>query len=953
MEEQFSDVRSGSSLAMNMQSPDFVHRANADYLEQLHAQYDRDPQSLGSQWQAFFAGIEAGADDPEAHVRAENYGQQSPDRLAQGVYDLVHSYRELGHCVAKLNPLGHNRTSHPLLELSESGLRDADLDQPIKAGSFLGPSARTLRDLLKQLRTTYCGSLGVEYMEITNREQRTWLQEHMEPALNRPVLTAAESRRVLELLVTAQSFEEFLHAKFLGQKRFSAEGAESLIPLLDTLIEVGAALGAEEVVMGMAHRGRLNVLAHVVHKPYEIIFGEFAKRVTPQSSEGEGDVKYHLGYSRNRVTVLGHKIHCSLSSNPSHLELINPVIEGIARAKQERRGDDERSCVVPILIHGEAAFTGQGVVPETLSLSELPGYRTGGTVHVIVNNQVGFTATPAETRFTPYPTDVAKMIQAPIFHVNGDDADAVAHAAHLAIGFRQQFKVDVLIDLWCYRRHGHNEADDPTFTQPLMYREIEEHLPVAQIYAEQLVREKRIEAGEADRIKAESRQRLDKALGLARKLKPRQRTFAFGGLWKGLGRPGNDWSARTAVGLESLRHVTDNTAQLPADFHLHRKLKRLLDGRVAMAAGTKLVDWSCAELWAIGCLLLEGFSVRLTGQDVERGTFSHRHAALHDYERGTRYVPLDHLAANQGRFTTINTMLSELAVLGFEYGFSSADPHTLVVWEAQFGDFANGAQPIIDQFIASAESKWQRMSGIVLLLPHGYEGQGPEHSSARLERFLQLCAQDNLQVCNPTHPAQYFHALRRQMHRSFRKPLVLLTPKSLLRDERTASQLADFTEGSFRLVIDDPAALDRDRVRRLVLCSGRVFYSLQAIRDERGAGRVALVRVEQIYPFPREELQAIVARYRRADEVIWVQEEPRNMGAWSFVEPLLRDLLPDTCVLSYQGRAEAASPATGSVGQHEVEEQAFVARALAEARDPSAEQAAKNDGAPRKHATRG
>jgi 2-oxoglutarate dehydrogenase E1 component len=936
---------------MNMQSLDFFHRANADYLEQLHAQFDRDPDSVGSQWRAFFAGFQAASDHQAAPAVSD--GQQPPDRLAQGAYDLVHSYRELGHCVAKLNPLGHNRPSHPLLKLSESGLRETDLDQPIDAESFLGPPAVTVRELLKQLTTTYCGSLGVEYMEITNREQRSWLQERMEPALNRPTLSGAESRRVLELLVTAQTLEEFLHAKFLGQKRFSVEGAESLIPLLETLIEVGAALGAEEVVMGMAHRGRLNVLAHVVHKPYEIIFGEFAKRVAPQSSEGEGDVKYHLGYSHNRVTVLGHKIHCSLSSNPSHLELINPVIEGIARAKQERRGDDERSCVVPILIHGEAAFTGQGVVPETLSLSELPGYRTGGTVHVIINNQVGFTATPAETRFTPYPTDVAKMIQAPIFHVNGDDPEAVVHAARLAIGFRQQFKVDVVIDLWCYRRHGHNEADDPTFTQPLMYREIEEHPPVAQIYSEQLVREKRIEAGEADRIKAEARKRLDRALGLARKLKPRQRIFAFGGLWKGLGRPGNDWSARTAVGIETLRHVTDKTAQLPADFHLHRKLKRLLDARAAMTDGTKPVDWSCAELWAIGSLLLEGISVRLTGQDVQRGTFSQRHAVLHDSERGTAYLPLDHLASDQGRFTTVNTMLSELAVLGFEYGFSSADPHALVLWEAQFGDFANGAQPIIDQFIASSETKWQRMSGIVLLLPHGYEGQGPEHSSARLERFLQLCAQNNLQVCNPTHPAQYFHALRRQMHRNFRKPLVLLTPKSLLRDERSASQLADFTDGSFRLAIDDPTVLDRDRVSRLVLCSGRVFYTLQAARDEQGADGVALVRVEQLYPFPREELQAIVARYRRADEVIWAQEEPRNMGAWSFVEPRLRNLLPDTRVLSYQGRDEAASPATGSLSQHEVEEQAFVARVLAGARHPSAEQPAKSDGEPRKHATRG
>jgi 2-oxoglutarate dehydrogenase E1 component len=937
-----------------MQPLDFFHRANADYLERLRAQYERDPRSLSNEWRAFFAGLQAGSDDLVPHPPVLGEAEQPPDRLTQGAYDLVHSYRELGHCIAKLDPLGHNRPPHPLLSLSESGLSESDLGRPIAAGSFLGPSAGTLRELLAQLTTTYCGTLGVEYMYITNREQRTWLQERMEPALNRPSLSAAESRRVLELLVTAQTFEEFLHAKFIGQKRFSVEGAESLIPLLDTLIEVGAALGAEEVVMGMPHRGRLNVLAHVVHKPYEIIFSEFDKTPPSQTPEGEGDVKYHLGYSHNRVTAQGHKIHCSLSSNPSHLELINPVIEGIARAKQERRGDREHHRVVPILIHGEAAFTGQGIVPETLSLSELPAYRTGGTVHVVVNNQVGFTASPAETRFTPYPTDVAKMIQAPIFHVNGDDPAAVVHAARLAIAFRQQFKEDVLIDLWCYRRHGHNEADDPTFTQPLMYREIEGHSPVAQIYAEQLVGEKRIEADEAKRIKAAARERLNQSLGLARELKPRQRILALGGLWQGLGWAGSDWSARTAVNAEILRQVTSAVARRPASFTPHRKLQRLLDARAAMAAGTKPVDWGCAELWAIGSLLLEGIGVRLTGQDVERGTFSHRHAVLHDFERGTRHVPLEHLAEEQGRFTTVNTMLSELAVLGFEYGFSTADPQTLVMWEAQFGDFANGAQPIIDQFIASAESKWQRMSGIVLLLPHGYEGQGPEHSSARLERFLQLCAQNNLQVCNPTHPAQYFHVLRRQMHRNFRKPLVLLTPKSLLRDERSASPLSDFTEGSFQPVIDDPGEPERNRVRRLVLCSGRVFYTLQAARKQEVHHRLALIRVEQLYPLPREELQAVFARYRRIDEVLWAQEEPRNMGAWSFIEPRLRELLPDNCVLTYQGRDEAASPATGYFGLHELEEKALVEKALGTAcKSGQVEQAAKSDGAALKQAARG
>jgi 2-oxoglutarate dehydrogenase E1 component len=904
---------------------DFFQRANADYIERLHAQYVRNPQSLNGEWAAFFAGLEAGSADGRRQAPLAAVGA-APRGLTEGVFDLVHSYRELGHFVARLDPLGHHRPPHPLLELGECGLSADDLERHVGAGSFLGPTSGTLHSLVEQLQATYCRTLGVEYMDIPDKEQRTWLAERMEPVLNRPEFSPGESLRILELLITAETFEKYLQAKFVGKKRFSIEGAEAVIPLLDTLIEEVAALGAQEVVMGMAHRGRLNVLAHVVHKPYEIILSEFLGAATPQTPEGDGDVKYHLGYSHDRVTARGHKIHCSLSYNPSHLELVDPVIEGIVRAKQERRGDGDHSQVVPVLIHGEAAFTGQGVVAETLGLSELLAYRTGGTIHIIINNQVGFTATPEQTRFTPYPTDVAKMIQAPIFHVNGDDPEAVVHATRLAVAFRQRFKVDVMIDVWCYRRHGHNETDDPTFTQPVMYKEIDKHAPVATLYSQRLMEEQKITPEEPRRIEAEVRKRLDDALGVAKELHPRQRIFALGGLWKGLGRAAKDWSAETSVGVETLRQITDSASSLPAGFALHPKLKRLVQGRRAMAQGERLVDWGCAEMWAIGSLLLEGTAVRLTGQDVERGTFSHRHAVLHDFERGTRHIPLQHLGDKQAAFTIVNTMLSEMAVLGFEYGFSSADPWTLVVWEAQFGDFVNGAQPVIDQYIASAESKWQRMSGIVLLLPHGYEGQGPEHSSARLERFLQLCAESNLQVCYPTHPAQYFHLLRGQMRRNFRKPLVVMTPKSLLRDELSTSRLAEFSEAGFRAVIDDPAEVDRERVKRLVLCSGRIYFTLQRARQERAADDVALVRVEQLYPFPRQELHAVINGYRRAHEVCWVQEEPRNMGAWSFVEPRLREVLPDGRVLSFQGRAEAASPATGSFRLHEVEEQALVRR---------------------------
>jgi 2-oxoglutarate dehydrogenase E1 component len=902
---------------------DFFHPGNAAYLEQLQAEYERDPSSLDPQWRIFFTGFEAGASQRVA-AAAELAGR--PADLTYQVYDLVHSYRELGHCIAQVDPLGRRHQFQPLLELSEVGLSPADLDRPAGDSGFLGPGASTIQDLLDQLRATYCRTLGVEYMEITDKAQRQWLQERIEPILNRPEFSPSDCRRILESLIAAETFETFLNTKFLGQKRFSVEGAESLIPLLDTLVEDAAGLDAEQVVIGMAHRGRLNVLAHTVGKPYEIILSEFLGNAA--ATEGEGDVKYHLGYSHDRQTASGKMIHVSLSANPSHLELVNPVIEGMVRAKQERLGDVDHSRVVPILIHGEAAFTGQGSVPETLGLSELPAYRTGGTIHVIVNNQIGFTAPPTQTRFTPYPTDVAKMIQAPIFHVNGDDPEAVVHAARLAIAFRQQFKVDVMIDLWCFRKHGHNETDDPTYTQPMMYREIAKHKPVAQLYIERLTEAGKLTAADAEQIKAAVRGRLDEALTTAKERHPRQRITTLGGWWEGFTRAGNDWSAETAVPQNVLRQITDVAVRTPDDFHVHPKLKKLLENRAAMAQGEKPIDWGCAEMWAMGSLLLEGTSVRLTGQDCERGTFSHRHAVLHDSERATRFIPLQSLAEQQGKFTVINSMLSELGVLGFEYGYSSADPNTLVIWEAQFGDFANGAQPIIDQFIVSGESKWQRFTGLVMLLPHGYEGQGPEHSSARLERFLQLCAEDNVQVCYPTHPAQYFHMLRRQMRRKFRKPLIVMSPKSLLRDERSTSSIEDFTQGGVKLVLDDPAQPDPTRVQRVLLCSGHVYFTLEAPRRERSLDEVAILRVEQLYPFPKRELLEVVARYKHAREWCWVQEEPRNMGAWHFVEAYLRELLPPGGELSCVSRKASASTAAGSHRLHEAQEKSLIEKAL-------------------------
>ncbi len=929
-----------------MESLELLNLGNAEYIERLYRQYQKDKSSVNGPWAAFFARFDRGATRPERSGVTPATGEPGAQR-AEGVQDLVHSYRELGHFQAQLDPLGHDRPQHPLLDLREFGFSPDDRGARVGSGGFLGPTDGTLGDLVHKLQRTYCGRLGVEYMDISDKKQRAWLQERMEPILNHPAFAAVECRRILEQLTAADEFEQFLHAKYVGQKRFSLEGAESLIPLLNTLIEEGASLGADEVIMGMAHRGRLNVLAHVLHKPCEIIFSEFEGTSLPQEAEGDGDVKYHLGYSYDRVTSTGRKVHCSLSPNPSHLELVDPVIEGIVRAKQQYLGDAEHSRVVPILIHGEAAFTGQGIVPETLNLSELDDYRTGGTIHIIVNNQLGFTATARETRFTPYPTDVAKMIQAPIFHVNGDDPEAVVHAARLAIAFRQRFKVDVMIDLWSYRKYGHNEADDPTFTQPVMYREIAARPSVRALYAEHVARDGKVSAGDIEQIGSEIRERLDGALIFARELRPQQRVLTLGGVWKGMTRAGNDWDAHTAVHVDVLRLISERYAAVPRGFTRHPKLGRLTSARGDMAHGKKPVDWGCAEMWALGSLLLEGTPVRLAGQDTQRGTFSHRHAVLYDFQTGEPYVPLAHLREGQAPFTVVNTMLSELAVLGFEYGFSSADPRNLVLWEAQFGDFVNVAQPIIDQFISSAESKWQRMSGLVLLLPHGYEGQGPEHSSTRLERFLQLCGDNNMQICHPSLPAQYFHVLRRQIHRKFRKPLVLMSPKSLLRHDRSVSRLEDFSAGSFRYILDDPQVPDRARVRRLLFCSGKVYFTLEAAREEHAVEGIALVRVEQLYPFPQQDIQALLSRYRNAQEVCWVQEEPRNMGAWAFMAPRLRQLLPDTCVLSYYGRDEAASPATGSFRMHQIEEEEFVAHALDLA--PSRTRAAEPAGARGEH----
>jgi 2-oxoglutarate dehydrogenase E1 component len=893
---------------------DEIARTNPEYVEALYRDYLRDPASVDERWAMVFAGYDL----------ARTAGKAGPE-----IADLVHSYRELGHLIADLDPLGGSPREHPLLRLSELGFSDHDLDRVVDWAPFKGGSRGTMRDLVAALSQTYAGPLGVEYLSVADKTRRAWLQERMEATRNRPELTPAQRRGILERLVAAEMFEQFLQVRFTGQRRYSLEGGEALIPLLDVLLEEATRLEAAEIVLGMPHRGRLNVLAHVLGKPYEMIFAEFEGARLPEDVTGDGDVKYHLGRSTDRQLPDGRAVHLSLAPNPSHLEAVNPVVEGIVRAKQAYREDGRRRHVVPVLLHGDAAFMGQGIVYETLALGPLPSFTTGGTVHVIVNNQIGFTTAPEDYLFTPYPSDPAHVVRAPVFHVNGDDPEAVVQAARLAAGYRQTFGADVVIDFVCYRRHGHNELDDPVLTQPVMYEQIRNHPTVVERYTKRLV-----EAGVVDEAQvAEMRQRvraaLDAALQAARRDKPAQRVEAFGGVWRGLSWAGDDWSADTRVPADRLRAIGDALVRVPDGFTPNPRVTKLLEERRDRVTRGEAIDWGTAETLAYGSLLLEGTAVRVSGQDVVRGTFSHRHAAVFDATNGRPWVPLNHLGDGQATLEAVNSPLSEEAVLGFEYGMSSGDPRRLVVWEAQFGDFVNGAQVIIDQFIASAESKWQRASGLVMLLPHGYEGQGPEHSSARLERFLQLTAERNIQVIVPTTPAQIFHALRRQMRRAFRKPLVVMSPKSLLRHPAAVSAVADLADGGFRLVIDDPRPPAADAVRRVVLCAGKIFYALETARRQKDRADVAIVRLEQLYPFPSAELRDILARYPAAAEVLWVQEEPANQGAWLFVLPLISPLLRADTRFAYVGRAEAASPATGNHDIHQAEEAAILEQALA------------------------
>jgi 2-oxoglutarate dehydrogenase E1 component len=927
---------------------------NAGFVEELHGRWLQSPTSVDEGWRRFFEGAGSapvghtngngvnGATAANGNVNghattayreAVRETVYAANELQTRVAQLVNAYRVRGHLLADLDPLDITPPGQADLELASVGLSEADLDQTFSTAGMSGlPERATLRQIVAFLRETYCGTIGVEFTQVEEAEPRQWLQERMESTRNHASLERAELLRILTKLTDAEIFEQFIHKNYVGAKRFSLEGAESMIPLIDLLIEAAGTHGIEELVIGMAHRGRLNVLVNVMGKDVREIFAAFDDK-RPERFLGAGDVKYHLGYSSDVATGGGHSVHLSMAFNPSHLEWVNPVVEGRVRAKIDRR---KRKSTMPLLVHGDASFMGQGVVAETLNLEMLEGYSTGGTIHLVVNNQIGFTTVPSDSRSTRYCTDIARELRVPVFHVNGEDPEAVIQVTRLAVEYRQRFKQDVVIDMYCYRKYGHNEGDEPRFTQPLMYALVDRKPGVRDTYVRRLVDAGHITREEADAIAQERRATLERALEDARKGDYQHMPEAMGGVWAPY-RGGADASVPevpTTFPKQALLDTVDRLATVPASFHANPKALKILEARREHAHAGRGLDWGAAEHLAFASILLEGHGIRISGQDARRGTFSHRHAVLFDSQTGEPYTPLAHLAASPepgkpavGRFEVYDSPLSEAGVLGFEYGYSLDRPDKLVVWEAQFGDFANTAQVILDQFIISAEDKWGRLSGLVLLLPHGFEGQGPEHSSARIERFLQLAAEDNIQVCNLTTPAQLFHVLRRQVNRPWRKPLVIFTPKSLLRHHEAVSTLDDLAEGAFQRVIPD-AAVHPDGVKRILLCSGKVFYDLVAERRRLAREDVAIVRLEQYYPLS-DALDRALAPYAPGTPVVWVQEEPRNMGAWYFLNARRDEILRDGHPLSLVSRPESASPATGSKAAHDLEQKMLLAAAFA------------------------
>ena len=978
----------------------FLYGGNADYIETLHARWQENPASVPAEWQAFFAGL---ADDPisvkqsaagaswekanwpvqangdlvsaldgnwptesivvdKLKAKAAASGAPAPSQadLTRAAQDsvraimMIRAYRMRGHLHANLDPLGIAAKIEDYNELSPSayGFTEADMDRKIFIDHVLGLEYATVREMIAILERTYCSTLGVEFMHISHPEEKSWIQQRIEGPDKGIEFTVNGKKAILQKLIEAEGFEQFIDVKYKGTKRFGLDGGEALIPALEQIVKRGGNLGLKEIILGMAHRGRLNVLTQFMGKPHRAVFHEFkGGSYAPDEVEGSGDVKYHLGASSDREFD-GNKVHLSLTANPSHLEIVNPVVMGKARAKQDQmatvwEGDiiplRERVKVMPLLLHGDAAFAGQGVVAEILGLSGLRGHRVGGTVHFIINNQIGFTTNPRFSRSSPYPSDVAKMIEAPIFHCNGDDPEAVVFATKIAVEYRMKFHKPVVVDMFCYRRFGHNEGDEPAFTQPIMYKSIRAHQTTVQIYGAKLIAEGVISEAEFEKMKADWRAKLEIEYEAGQAYKPNKADW-LDGAWSGLRTADNADEQRrgkTAVPLKTLKEIGKKLVTVPEGFNTHKTIQRFLETRAKMFETGEGIDWATGEALAFGTLVLDGHKIRLSGQDCERGTFSQRHSVLYDQVNEDRYIPLANLSPNQARFEVINSMLSEEAVLGFEYGYSLARPNALTLWEAQFGDFANGAQVLFDQFISSGERKWLRMSGLVCLLPHGYEGQGPEHSSARLERFLQMCAEDNMQVANVTTPANYYHILRRQMRRDFRKPLILMTPKSLLRHKRAVSTLAEFSgESTFhRLLWDDaqylkdqPIQLVKDsKIRRVVLCSGKVYFDLYEEREKRGINDVYLLRVEQLYPFPAKALINELSRFKNA-EMVWCQEEPKNMGAWAFIDPYLEWVLAHIDAkhqrVRYTGRPASASTATGLMSKHLAQLQAFLEDAL-------------------------
>lgn len=930
-----------------------IHGANASYIEDLYEQYLDDPGAVDEAWRAYFRGVQgAGGLRETAHgpVRAkfEKLAREPKVAVASApaaaelvaaekqaaVLRLVNYYRVRGHQAAKLDPLG----LAPIPQLADldpayHGLGEEDMDTVFNTGTLAAADRLPLREIIRILKAVYTDTIGSEYMYVTETAQKRWIQQRLEGRVFQPRLLPERRREVLKQLVAAEGIERYLHNKYVGQKRFSLEGGESLIPALDEVMRTAADADAEEIVIGMAHRGRLNVLINVLGKSPKDLFAEFEGKYSAESLSRAGDVKYHMGFSTD-VEVAGKRLHLVLAFNPSHLEIVNPVVEGSVKARQTRRHDHKGERVLPVLIHGDAAFAGQGVVMETLQLSQSKGYATGGTMHIIVNNQIGFT-TPNpieareghESRTSRYCTDLAKMLEAPVFHVNGDDPDAVVFATRLAMDFRNAFHKDVIVDICCYRRLGHNEADEPSVTSPVMYETIRRLPTTLALYGQRLVQDGTVAKDEPETLVRAYRDALDRGENIARTtlgLVGNKHTVNWANYSQG------DWAtpADTAMSREMIQSLSARLLKLPDGFTLHPRVAKIMEDRAKMAAGELPMDWGFAETMAYAGLVTEGFAVRLSGQDVRRGTFFHRHATIHDAKTGYSYTPLRHLDADKDKVLISDTLLSEEGVLGFEYGYSTTDPDCLVIWEAQFGDFANGAQVVVDQFIASGNVKWGRLCGLTMFLPHGYEGQGPEHSSARLERYLQLCAANNIQVCVPSTPAQFFHMIRRQMKRSLRMPLIVMTPKSLLRHKLSVSTLDDLTKGSFKYVIDESQPLDKDKVKRLVFCSGKVYYDLFEAREKAGITDVALIRLEQLYPFPRIDYEAVIASYPNAKDVVWCQEEPENQGAWYQIKHRLRAYLAADHQLLYATRKGSATTAVGYLKVHNKEQEELCQAAL-------------------------